>query len=630
MKRFIAMLLCLLLALPCAALAEASGELEVTDYLAEQAEMDAMLQAEAEAGYTYEEPLVVVNPYGNAPLSAVAVFSTEEEVGGTITVKGREPEDDITGTFEPATTHFVPVYGLYEGGATRVELKLDDGRTSEFEVETEPVDLGFEDFSTEMVNEDLYDYGQLTICGALVLHNYAAYDSKGDLRWALTNTGANAITPLENGHFLIPNVYGHGAEFPNGLTGIREIDPLGKVYHTYIWNGGEHHEIIVMPNGNYMVTGSRPNYVPTTRDYVFEIDPATGEVVWELDIAELVKPGSSGGENDAGADWCHCNALAYDEASDTLLISCRHICAVLAVKKESKELKWILGDPAGWAEEYAPYLLAPVGEDLSWSYGQHQVTIMENGDLLLFDNGEFGRVKKVNEADAIEDEDNYSRIVIYRVDEDAKTVEQIWSYGEEWGFYAGSMSGVECLDEAKGRYLITFGTCKNGDEPVKPHVRLIEGGEEIWGLDFSGNSVYRGTRGALYRDGAAYDPGVAGQWHGDIGVAVQLEDADVDTQNVADVLDGLEVQRFPFNAIYFSGSVMVDKNEKIPACIAVLYNDDQTLCFDLGYTINNLSNGKKLNFSRWVSLNELPAGTYKIGAVLNDGIHDTGRTVTVE
>lgn len=627
MKRLFAALLCLALALCCAALAE---ELAVTDYLAEQAEVDAMLLKEAEVGYPFDDPLVVVNPYGNAPLSAVAVFSTEEEVGGTITVKGREPEDDITGTFEPATTHFVPVYGLYEGGATRVELKLDDGRTSEFEVETEPVDLGFEDFSTEMVNEDLYDYDQLTICGALVLRNYAAYDSKGDMRWAITNTGANAYTPLDNGHFLIPNIYGHGAEFPNGLTGIREMDPMGKVYNAYVWNGGEHHEIIILPNGNYMVTGSRPNYVPTTRDYLFEIDPATGEIVWELDLAALVAPGSSGGENDFGPDWCHSNALAYDEQSDTLLISCRHICAVLAVNKTEKTLKWILGDPAGWAEEYQPYLLKAQGDDFGWSYGQHQVTIMENGDLLMFDNGEFGRVKKVNEADAIEDEDNYSRAVIYRVDEDAMTVRQVWSYGEDWGFYAGSMSGVECLDEAKGRYLITFGTCKDGDNPVEPHVRLIEGDKEVWGLDFSGNSVYRGTRGRLYGDAGSYDPRAVGQWHGDIGPANLLEDAEADTGDIGEALDGLEVARFPFNALRFSGSVMVGKNEKIPACLAVLYNDEETLCFDLGYTINNVSNGKMLNFSRWVSLNGLPAGTYHIGAVLNDGIHDTGKTVTVE
>ena len=318
MAKWIALLLCLLLALPFSAFGEVAEELQVTDYLAVQAQVDSMLMAEAEAGYPFDAPLVVLNPYGNAPLSAVAIFTTEEEIGGTITVRGKAPEDDIVGHFDATTVHYVPIYGLYAGGITQVELHLDDGRTANVEVETEPLELGLRDYQVQMLDASLYDYDTLTVCGNMILHCFAAYDSKGDLRWALTGTGANAITRMGNGHFLIPNIYGHGAEFPNGLTGIREIDPLGKVYNTYVWDGGEHHEIIVLPNGNYMVTGSRPGYA-TNRDYVFEIDPNTGEVVWELDMAEVITPGSSGCESDKGQDWCHNNALAYDEATDTLL-----------------------------------------------------------------------------------------------------------------------------------------------------------------------------------------------------------------------------------------------------------------------------------------------------------------------
>ena len=51
--------------------------------------IDAALQAELENGYALEDALIVVNPYGTAPLSAVAVFTTEEACGGTVTVKGK-------------------------------------------------------------------------------------------------------------------------------------------------------------------------------------------------------------------------------------------------------------------------------------------------------------------------------------------------------------------------------------------------------------------------------------------------------------------------------------------------------------------------------------------------------------
>ena len=609
----------------------ASAEaLTPTDPLAMQTEIDAMLLAESAAGYDFEQPLVVLNPYGNAPLSAVAIFTTEEAVGGTVTVKGHAPEDDITGSFPAETDHFVPVVGLYAGEVNDVELTLDDGRSVSVQVETEPLDLGLRDYSVEMLNAELYDHSNLTVCGNMILHCYAGYDSAGALRWALTNTGANAITRLDNGRFLIPNQYGHGAEFPNGLTGIREVDPLGKVYNVYVWDGGEHHEIIVLPNGNYMVTGSRPGY-ETNRDYLFEIDPATGDIPWELDIAELVTPGSSGCESDKGADWCHSNALAYDEASDTLLISCRHLCAVLALEKESKTLKWILGDPAGWAEEYQDYLLKPVGDDFGWAYGQHQLTLLSNGDLLMFDNGEFGRQKAVNADQALADEDNYSRAVIYRIHEAEGTVEEIWSYGEALGSecYASSMSGIQCLDEAKGRYLITFGTCVNENGDTAAHIQLIENDACFWHMDYVGSSTYRGYRYPLYAEGM-YDPGVEGQWHGDMSVTKQIELGDVDFTAAQPAPEGVKVDLYPFNALRFYGGFPVEDEDLLTDyAVALVGQDGATLGFDLGYTVNR-GETIRANLSRWVSLKELPSDTYTVYLVMNGQAYDTGRTVTVE
>ena len=69
-----------------------SRQLEVTDRFAQQKSIDEALLQEAQNGYSLEEALIVVNPYGTSPLSAAAIFSTEEACGGTITVKGKSPE----------------------------------------------------------------------------------------------------------------------------------------------------------------------------------------------------------------------------------------------------------------------------------------------------------------------------------------------------------------------------------------------------------------------------------------------------------------------------------------------------------------------------------------------------------
>lgn len=105
--------------------------------LSSRTAIDEALQQEASAGYSFEEPNVIVNPYGNSPLTAVAAFHTDKELGGTVTVKGKDEKNDITGTFEAATDHLVPIYGLYNGATTEVVLTLEDGTSTTVEVTTE-------------------------------------------------------------------------------------------------------------------------------------------------------------------------------------------------------------------------------------------------------------------------------------------------------------------------------------------------------------------------------------------------------------------------------------------------------------------------------------------------------------
>lgn len=66
------------------------ASLEKTDLFEQQNSIDEALQQEASAGYSFEEPNVIVNPYGNSPLTAVAAFHTDKELGGTVTVKGKD------------------------------------------------------------------------------------------------------------------------------------------------------------------------------------------------------------------------------------------------------------------------------------------------------------------------------------------------------------------------------------------------------------------------------------------------------------------------------------------------------------------------------------------------------------
>ena len=107
---------------------------------------------------------MIVNPYGNSPLTAVAAFHTDKELGGTVTVKGKDEKDDITGTFEAATDHLVPIYGLYNGDTTEVVLTLEDGTSTTVEVTTEKTEVNVGTIETTMSDDSAYDYSNLTFC----------------------------------------------------------------------------------------------------------------------------------------------------------------------------------------------------------------------------------------------------------------------------------------------------------------------------------------------------------------------------------------------------------------------------------------------------------------------------------
>ena len=66
--------------------------------------------------YTFSSPLVIQNPYGTAPLTALVIFDTPEKTKISIHIPGKSPEAAVDFTFSTYQTHHeIPVYGLYAG-----------------------------------------------------------------------------------------------------------------------------------------------------------------------------------------------------------------------------------------------------------------------------------------------------------------------------------------------------------------------------------------------------------------------------------------------------------------------------------------------------------------------------------
>lgn len=406
-------------------------------------------------GYDFDNPNVILDPYESSPLTALAIFKTDDDVDITVTVLGHDDNSTISHTFEAARDHYIPIYGLYPDSLNKVilEYTLDGTKfIKELEVQTDKLP---DDFilptsvkaSKSKLDNEFYFYSPAST-------GYTcAYDVNGDVRWYLSHNAVWDIKRLQNGHLMV------GTEklvnTPYYVTGLYEIDMLGKIYNEYDLKGGYHHDFYEMPNGNLLVASNDFNNEDgTVEDYIVELDRQTGGEVKHFDLKDILSMTDGANENSTSYDWFHNNSVWYDEDTNSITLSGRHIDAVVNIDYDTGNINWILGDSTNWSEEYQKYFFTPVGNDFEWQWSQHAAMITPEGYVFLFDNG---NNKSKNEAEYVEATDSYSRGVMYKIDTEKMTIEEVWEYGKERGhnFYSPYISDVDYL--SNDHYIVHSG-----------------------------------------------------------------------------------------------------------------------------------------------------------------------------
>lgn len=398
---------------------------------------------------------ISVNPSGYAPLTANIAITTNEPVQVEILIKGRNSQaGDVQYRHpESGTQHVVPIMGLYGGTENIVYLRLYDaggnllGETSRI-VTTAPLIPELPNVSVE-VNTGRRKPGMNLV--SYFGHTNRdlpqipfIFDSDGDIRWYV-NLDAHPVLQhlfydagverLRNGNLY----FGDGSS-----RNLVEMDMMGNVVNLWpLPNHGFHHDVFELPNGNLLATVHK-NGLQTIEDHIVEIDRTSGALVTEWDLRQsLDSKRRSWSAN--FADWFHGNGLAYDESADAIIVSGRHQGVVKLTR--NNEVVWLLAPHRGWKSAgdgtvLATKLLQPLDSqgqpitdrgvlegttnhpDFEWNWYQHAPELLPDGNLLLFDNGD-QRNYTFSER--------YSRAVIYRIDEQNMTVQQIWQYGKERG-----------------------------------------------------------------------------------------------------------------------------------------------------------------------------------------------------
>ena len=421
-------------------------------------------------GYTIDNPKVLLDPYDASPLTALILFETEEEVSPKITIEGKDKLTTIETEFAKNTKHYLPIYGLYADYNNKVDISytLSDGKkiTKQVEIQTDKLPDDFvlptsvKKDSSKLTN-DLYFFTPSS-------NGYTcAYDVNGDVRWYLSNNAIWDNTRLKNGHMMVSTE--RLVNSPYYMTGLYEIDLLGHIYNEYSLKGGYHHDYFELPNGNLLVASDDfNNEAGTVEDYIVELDRTTGNIVKTWDLKDILNMEDGKSENWSNYDWFHNNSVWYDEATNSITLSGRHQDAVINIDYTSGKLNWIIGDSTNWSSEYQKYFFTPVGKDFEWQWSQHAAMITPEGYVFIFDNG---NNKSKDSSKYVEATNSYSRGVMYKIDTDKMTIEQIYEYGKERGssFYSPYISDVDYL--SKNHYIIHSGGIvyvdgKNSNQPA--------------------------------------------------------------------------------------------------------------------------------------------------------------------
>lgn len=404
--------------------------------------------------------VLTVNPSGYAPLTAKVEFQTNKVFALRLRVIGQHgAASDVVQDFPTYTRNFnIPILGLYAGDQNQVELTFldEDGKS----VSTDSLTISTLPLIADLPKIEIAQTGTEDLMPGWNLVNYLGFTSSvfpqrpfifdqfGDIRWYVNFRGHPKLNNLfcdygmkrlQNGNLIF------GDRSSNKLY---EIDMLGELQNTWDLPGhGFHHTVIEKTNGNLLLTAN--DHAKTTEeDVILEIDRNTGAIVTKWDLTQLLDPYRRVWETDRAntdIDWFHGNGLAYSEADNSIIVSGRTQGVVKLGGDGS--LQWILAPHRNWEQagngtELKPYLLQPLDENaepiteeavlegttnhpsFEWNWYQHSPILLPNGNIMVFDNGERRNFNM---------EEKYSRAVEFKIDENARTVQQVWSYGKVRG-----------------------------------------------------------------------------------------------------------------------------------------------------------------------------------------------------
>lgn len=248
--------------------------------------------------YKFNKMLIVEDPFGEAPLTALALFTTIMDYRVRATVRGDSEQTSFVFEYPAEKRHRIPILGLYPGRETEVVIELldENGESCdcrEFSLSTKPLPQGLPEVIEIEEKQKVQDFCNTLVSGGGSFWPFVL-DHDGRVRYYLARKLEGCgIFPLSKGRFLCMD-----DRVPNAVQ-MYDMDFLGRVGRTYLVDEGVNYAIENTQGGNLLVAAKNPASLssdessfagenPGGEKVILEIDRETGEKVLESKSVSLV------------------------------------------------------------------------------------------------------------------------------------------------------------------------------------------------------------------------------------------------------------------------------------------------------------------------------------------------------
>ncbi len=374
----------------------------------------------------------------------------------------------------------LPVFGLYANYNNTVTFTYTFTDNSTQQATTMVATAAFNDpcgYSSATIlqartNSTTLSYDYILIKNPCGPFSPTIIDTDGQIRWVGTaGFGSFASTFFQNSVYIGSRSSLYRMELDGTSTVLKDYSSDGVTAFHHNIDFGKHGLIIDVDTAaqiesTNMEVDAEGNILKTWRlaDIITAAITAGGE-----DASPFVKP--------APADWFHNNAVTYKRSDDSLLVSSRENF-VIALDYATSAIKWVLGDTTKqWHQFQSLRTFAlTLGNNTLSPIGEHALSITNDDNLLLFDNGRSSLTQTPAGADR-----TYSAPRKYHINLSSKVATELWNYSNNQTAYSPFCSSI--YEDDPLNYLIDYAILG----PSTPNPPVVA---EVLGLDASGSKIF--------------------------------------------------------------------------------------------------------------------------------------------